>query len=137
MTATTSLRDLIDRVRALAQTMHAPRCPDEREMRHSALALAQECARLLDEQDRIEASFHAYPIDTPRRKDSVMPELHHAGRVAYAAYCQSLGSTVVAWEHLPPETQDAWQAAAIAVRDDGVVICGRCQQELATPPKSA
>ena len=48
-----------------------------------------------------------------------MPELHHLGKIAYAAWKSALpGIGAPDWWYLSPEVQDAWQAAAVAARDD-------------------
>jgi hypothetical protein len=55
-----------------------------------------------------------------------MPETHHLGRIAYTAYAASTGGKTFdgrdmpQWIDVPMRIKDAWQAAAVAARDDGV-----------------
>ena len=56
-----------------------------------------------------------------REGEEIMPELHRLGRIAYEMFRLAMGraATLMPWDHLSPTEQDAWQAAAVAARDDG------------------
>jgi hypothetical protein len=45
--------------------------------------------------------------------------LHHLGRIAYEAWREAIGDRA-SWESIPAREQDAWQRAAVAVRDTAI-----------------